>query len=268
MSTPEQDQDQAYEAAVLSARADPALAATIQESFLDEDDVVALRRFQASEHWARIERLLARQGIEPGARVLDLGGGRGLVTAALAAAGYRPTLCEPNPSSVCGRGAAERLRAAAGLEYEVAGGDVAELAGGEFDAAVCRAVLHHIEPLVPVLASVCAALRAGGSLVCSDEPTVRDESELGRLRETHPFVQFGVDENALTEDAYRRALKEAGFVAAVLRFPVSWADYRRFLRPSSPMPLSFALYWRYRLRSQLRPVPGEVRSITAKKPAA
>jgi 2-polyprenyl-3-methyl-5-hydroxy-6-metoxy-1,4-benzoquinol methylase len=265
---PELDQDRAYEQAVLAARQDPSLASTIEESFLDEDDVVALRRFQRSEHWARIERLLACQRVQAGAKVLDLGGGRGLVTAALAAAGYRPTLCEPNPSPVCGQRAAERLRAAAELEFDVAGGDVAELAGGEFDAAICRAVLHHIEPLVPVLASVRAALRPGGAMICSDEPTVRDESELGRLRETHPFVQFGVDENALTEDQYRGALAQAGFVEVALGFPVSWPDYRRFIRPATPMPLAAALYWRYRLRSRLRPVPGEVRTILARNPTA
>ncbi|HWO16486.1 MAG TPA: class I SAM-dependent methyltransferase [Solirubrobacterales bacterium] len=266
MSSPKLDQDQAYEEAVLAARADPTLSRTIRESFLDEDDVVALRRFQASEHWARIERLLASRRIEPGAKVLDLGGGRGLVSAALAVAGYRTVLCEPNHSGVCGRGAAERLRSAAALKFEVVGGDVAELAGGEFDAVVCRAVLHHIEPLVPVLRSVRAALRPGGSLICSDEPTVREVSELGRLRESHPFVQFGVDENALTEAQYRQALEEAGFVEVTLGFPVSWGDYRRLLRPNILLPVALVLYWRYRFRSTLRPVPGEVRTIVATAP--
>jgi 2-polyprenyl-3-methyl-5-hydroxy-6-metoxy-1,4-benzoquinol methylase len=267
MSSPELDQDQAYEEAVLAARADPALAQTIEESFLDEDGAVALRRFQASEHWARIERLLAGKGVKPGAKVVDLGGGRGLVSAALADAGYRTVLCEPNPSTVCGRGAAGRLRSAAGVEFDLAAGDIAELAGGEFDAVVCRAVLHHIEPLVPVLGSVRAALRPGGSLVCSDEPTLRDRSELPRLRQLHPFVQFGVDENALTEAEYRGALEGAGFVDVRLGFPVAWRDYQRFIRPDTAVPLAAALYWRYRLRSRLRPIPGEVRAITATAPA-
>jgi len=257
------DQDFAYEGAVLAARADPALAETIVESFLDEDDLAALARFRESEHWARIARLLARQGLEKPARVMDFGGGRGLVSASLATDGYHVVLCEPNPSDVCGTGAAERLRTAAGLDFEIATGDVAELSEQSFDAVVCRAVLHHVEPLVPVLRSVCAALRPGGSLICSDEPTIRHTRELERLRRLHPFVQFGVEEHALTRSEYRRALREAGFTEIAIDFPVSWADYRRILRPDTPRPAAMALYWRYRLKSTLRPSPGEVRTIVA-----
>jgi SAM-dependent methyltransferase len=257
------DQDLAYEGAVLAARADPALADTIRESFLDEDDLVALARFRASEHWSRIVRLLARRGVEPPAKVMDFGGGRGLVAASLATDGYRVVLCEPNPSSVCGAGAAERLRAAASLDFEIASGDVAELAGRGFDGVVCRAVLHHVEPLAPVLRSVRAAMRPGGTLVCSDEPTIRNAGELDRLRQLHPFVQFGVEENALTGAEYEGALGEAGFVGVEIRFPVSWGDYRRILRPGAPAPAALALYWRYRIRSALRPAPGEVRTILA-----
>jgi SAM-dependent methyltransferase len=260
------DQDRAYEEAVLAARANPAYARTVEESFLDADEVAALGRFRESEHWARIARLLAELGIEPPARVLDLGGGRGLVSAALATAGFEATLCEPNGSAVCGRGAAERLREQAGLRFEIAAGDVAEFAGAGFDAVVCRAVLHHIEPLVPVLSSVREALAPGGYLVCSDEPTIRDASELPELRRSHPFVQFGVDENALTVESYESALAEAGFEDVEVRFPVAWGDYRSRIRPSTPAPLALALYWRYRLRSRLRPQPGEVRSILARAP--
>jgi SAM-dependent methyltransferase len=257
------DQDLAYEEAVLAARSDPKLAGTILESFLDEDDLAALARFRESEHWSRIVRLLGRQGVEPPARVMDFGGGRGLVAAALASEGYRVVLCEPNPSEVCGTGAAGRLRSAAGLEFEIAEGDVAKLAGSDFDAVVCRAVLHHVEPLVPVLSAVAAALRPGGSLICSDEPTIRHPGELDRLRQLHPFVQFGVEEAALTEAEYEQALREAGFVDVVIGFPVTWADYRRILRPKTPVVAALPLYCRYRLKSALRPPPGEVRTIVA-----
>lgn len=248
---------------MLAARTDPDLADTVADSFLDEDDLAAFYRFQESEHWARIRRLLDRQGIEPPARVIDFGGGRGLVAASLAAAGYRAMLCEPNPSQVCGHGAAARLREAASLDFEISGGDVADLAPGDFDAVICRAVLHHVEPLVPVLRSVRIALRDGGSLICSDEPTIRSTRELPELRKLHPFVQFGVDEHALTRGEYEGALREAGFVNIAFGFPVSWHDYRQILRPRTLQPLALALYVRYRLRSTLRPVPGEVRTIVA-----
>jgi 2-polyprenyl-3-methyl-5-hydroxy-6-metoxy-1,4-benzoquinol methylase len=257
------DQDLAYEGAVVAARADPKLADTVRESFLDEDDITALRHFRASEHWARIRRLMDERDVRPPAQVMDFGGGRGLVAASLASDGFRAVLCEPNPSPVCGFGAAKRLREAASLDFEISGGDVSELGGRGFDAVVCRAVLHHVEPLVPVLEAVRAAMRPGASLICSDEPTIRDRRELGRVRELHPFVQFGVDEHALTKREFEDALGEAGFQDVSIRFPVAWRDYRRFLRPRTPLVAALALYTRYRLRSQLRPRPGEVRSIVA-----
>lgn len=257
------DQDLAYERAVLAARADPTLADTISESFLDEDDLAALAHFRASEHWARIVRLLSGQGIEPPARVMDFGGGRGLVAAALAADGFQAVLCEPNPSRVCGHGAASRLREESSLRFEISSGDVRDLEGSEFDAAVCRAVLHHVEPLAPVLGSVRAALRPGAPLICSDEPTIRHARELSEVRRQHPFVQFGVDENALTEAEYERALHEAGFGEVTIGFPVAWSDYRGVLRPGTPAPIAMALYWRYRLKSALRRRPGDVRTIVA-----
>lgn len=261
MSSPV-DQNRAYEEAVLATRSDSDYAEVVQEAFLDADDASALERFSGSEHWARIARMLERRGVSPPARVIDFGGGRGLVTAALAAEGYQVTLCEPNPSEVCGRGAAARLRTVASLEFGLAE-DVADLVGGGFDAVVCRATLHHVEPLVPVLRSVREALRPGGWLICSDEPTIRDQSELPSLRRSHPFVQFGVVENALTPARYETALREAGFARVEISFPVAWHDYRRHLRPDAPLPVAYALYWRYRLCSRVRPVPGEVRSIVA-----
>lgn len=245
---PADDQDLAYERAVLEARADPEMAAVITDSFLDEDDVATLERFRGSEHWARIVRLLGDAGVQPPARVVDFGGGRGLVAAALATEGYEVVLCEPNPSQVCGTGAAARLRERAGVAFEIAGGDIAELEGGAYDAVVCRAVMHHVEPFVPVLRSVRAALRPGGALICSDEPTLRDPGELDRLRQTHPFVRYGVDENALTTGRYRAALEEAGFVDARILFPVAWRDYKRFVRPATPTPAAALLYLRFRLR--------------------
>ncbi|HXS33144.1 MAG TPA: methyltransferase domain-containing protein [Solirubrobacterales bacterium] len=263
MTSVDLDQDEAYERAVLSARSDPALSPVVQASFLEGDDRAALERFRASEHWARIARLLREQGIAPPARVIDFGGGRGLVAGSLATEGFKVVLCEPNLSDVCGQGAATRLREAASLSFDISEGDVAALAGEDFDAAVCRAVLHHVEPLVPVLTSVRASLRPSGKLICSDEPTIRRRSDLDQVRRDHPFVQFGVDENALMVREYVDALTEAGFAAVSVQFPVAWTDYQNLIRPETPRSIAFALYWRYRVRSTLFPFPGEVRAIVA-----
>lgn len=269
MSTagPDQDQDLAYERAVVEARKDPALRDAVESAFLEADSVRALERFRASEHASRVRRLLREAGVEPGSRVLDFGGGRGLLAGTLSAEGFQTTLCEPNPSSVCGTGAAEAMRTAASLDFDISAGGIQDLEDGAYRAVVCRAVLHHVEPLVPILREVLRVLAPGGALICSDEPTIRNDRDLERLKRENVFVQYGVEETALREADYLRALREAGFQDARVSFPVSWADYNRYIRPTTNVAMALPLYLRYRLRSNLRPQPGEVRSIVASKPS-
>lgn len=262
------DQNLAYERAVTSARSDPALRRFVEDAFLHEDPHAALRAFRASEHWARIRRLLNEMGVSDGARVLDFGGGRGLVAASLALDGYESVLCEVNPSPVCGTGAAVEVRAAAGVEFGVVRGPIGEsLDGAPFDAIVCRAVLHHLSHLVPTLRQLAAVLAPGGVLVASDEPTVRRSADVDRLRAAHPFTRFGVEERAFRVRDYAVALEDAGFVDIRARFPVAFRDYRKFVRPASPAAAAAGRYAVYRLREAFRHAPGAVRAFTARTPA-
>ncbi len=264
--SPDPDQDLAYERAVTEARKDPALKDAIESAFLEEDAKLALDRFRASEHAARVRRLLRDAGVRPGSRVLDFGGGRGLLSGALSLEGFQVTLCEPNHSAVCGTGAAEAMRTALSLDFEIVGHGIEKVEDDAYGAVVCRAVLHHLEPLVPILGEVRRVLEPGGALVCSDEPTIRNDRDLERLKQENVFVQYGVEETALRKEDYARALGEAGFEDVRIGFPVSWSDYRRYVRPTTNVAVALPLYFRYRLRSNLRPAPGEVRSIVARRP--
>ena len=259
------DQSLAYEQAVLSARSDPSLQSLVQRAFLHEDGARALDQFRRSEDLARVRRLLLRAGVRPPARILDFGGGRGLLSAALALDGHAVVLCEPNESPVCGaRAAGELLRA--GASFEITTATVAELPVAAFDAVVCRAVLHHVDPLVGVLRDVRDRLVPGGVLIAADEPTVRSDRDLVRLRQNHPFVRFGVEETAYRTREYLAALEEAGFERAESLFPVAWSDYRDRLAARHPPPVAAARYAVYRVRSAVRPAPGAVRSFVARRP--
>lgn len=261
------DQDQAYERAVREARADPALRLVVERAFLHERSDEAFAAFVRSEDWARARRLLRAQSVKPPGRVLDFGGGRGLMTAALARDGYDATLCEMNPSLVCGTGAAAALRADLRANFAIASGPVQGLAPDSFDAVICRAVLHHLDPLVPILRAVLATLRPGGAFVALDEPTIRHERELRQLRLEHPFVRFGVDERAYRASQYAGFLRSAGFADVRVVFPVAFADYRAHLHPGAASVAALARYTIYRVRSSVRPRPGDVRSLLARRPA-
>jgi len=264
---PSEGQDLAYERAVMKARGDPSMRRVVEESFLQEDARIALAAFAASEHAARVRRRLHLAGVGRGARLLDVGGGRGLMSALLTREGFEVVLCEPNPSAICGAGAAQDLQAMTGISFEVAEGGIESLSRGpRFDVAVCRAVLHHIEPLVPVLRDVWGRLVPGGSFLAVDEPTVRLAKHEPRALAVHPFVPYGVRERAFTPRYYRRALKRAGFVGVHARFPVAYSDYRSLLRSEGPAFLAFMRYSGYRLRDQLLHPPGTVRTLLARRP--
>ena len=260
-------QDLAYERAVLSARADPRMARVVEEAFLHESPAAALEAFRSSEHGERPLRHLERLGIRPPARILDLGGGRGILSAALAEAGYRVTLCEPNPSYVCGTTAAHDIRDASAADFQIHNGAISDLdASQPFDAVVCRAVLHHIESLVDVLVEVRGHLRPGAPFLALDEPTVRRSEDVVRLRSEHPFVRFGVDERALRVEEYEDALRRAGFERVTSRFPVSLSAYRRRLRPDLDPARAVAGWLRWRISEAVRHPPGAVRTFVAHAP--
>ena len=262
---PLEDQDLAYERAVLEARRDPSMRALVEQAFLHEDPGAALTAFAASEHAARAKRLLRAAGVRPGARVLELGGGRGLMSAILSREGFDVALCEPNPSAVCGAGAAREVQATTGLAFQVTEGGIGSLPRTPtFDAVVCRAVLHHVDPLVPALQAVRERLVPGGWFVAVDEPTIRRSSHEQRAIGSHPFVPYGVHERAFTPGYYCRALREAGFARVRVRFPVAYADYRLVIHPEGPAGLMRLRYCAYRLRDQLLHPPGTVRTFVAR----
>lgn len=260
-------QDGAYESAVVAARSDPQMRAVIRRSFLEENIEASWRDFVESEDWFRVTELLAHAGIGPGDRVLDLGGGRGLVAASLAAIGYNPVLCEPNPSRVCGAGAAQQFTDGLDRPFQIHNGFASEIQDKtSFDAVVCRAVLHHIHPLAPALKECLDLLRPGGVFIASDEPTIRRPEQLDQVIAEHPFVPFGVEEWAGPRSHYRRSFMEAGFAKVEDRFPVSFRGYSERVRPGLVRPLAFAGYARYRLISLARPELPEPRSFIAWAP--
>jgi len=153
------------------------------------------------------------------------------------------------------------------MAFEVTGAGIETLSlTRAFDAVVCRAVLHHVEPLVPVLRAVRDRLKPGGAFLAVDEPTVRRSAHEERALAEHPFVPYGVKERVFTPAHYRFALREAGFVGVRAGFPVAWIDYRSVIHPEGARALTTLRYCAYRLRNQLLHPPGSVRSFVARRP--
>jgi SAM-dependent methyltransferase len=124
-----------------------------------------VRRLLTDDGWLEHERTMALLlgELPAGSRVLDLGGGPGHATAALAAAGHRVTLVDLSPELV---EAARRRLAQAGLSAELLAGDaLAPPVRGPFDAVLCAGPAYHVagtDELGRLARAIAALLGPGG----------------------------------------------------------------------------------------------------------
>lgn len=102
---------------------------------------------------------MARLLPAPGARILDVGCGRGELAAELAQAGHVVTGIDLDAEAV----AAARAR---GVDAQEA--DFLAYAGGPFDLLLFSFSLHHIQPLQPALARAPTLLAPEGLVICEE----------------------------------------------------------------------------------------------------
>lgn len=148
---------------------------------------------------ARLAYVASRCAL-PGARLLDVGCGGGLLSEALARAGAEVSALDASSELIA---VAREHAAAAGLSIDYRVGLVEDLARRlprHFDAVVCMELLEHVPDADAVIGACAALLRPGGTLVLSTltrSPrawllgVVAAEYVLGLLpRGTHDYARF------------------------------------------------------------------------------
>ena len=145
--------------------------------FINEQDDATLERFiQRLEFRGRDptfvgyrDAYLDAMDLAPGAHVLDLGCGTGVVTRALAGRVGRITGVDQSPVMIQ---AARRLAAEAGvadrIDFQVGDVHALDLPDGAFDAVVAHTLLSHVTDPAAVLAEIRRVLRPGGLLAVFD----------------------------------------------------------------------------------------------------
>lgn len=156
----------------------------------------ALQRFVARQP----VRFLRRAGLEPGARVLDVGAGPGRLVAALNDCGYRAAGIDPSRRSV-----ALAHQAGAPVERRA----LFEHADSRLDAAVMWHVLEHLEDPPAALVTVRGWLRPGGLLLVGVPNLASMQADVAgagwfHLDAPRHRVHF-------TADGLRRLLVRSGF---------------------------------------------------------
>lgn len=179
--------------------------------------------------WARIryivvEEILARQCAELAAkqgerlRVLDVGGGDGMDSLALALSGHEVTILDPSASWLA---EAERRAAEAGASLITLEGGLDELPEGEWDLVLCHFVLHYRPAGAGDVRRLATAVRPGGrlsvmvpnpaSMVLRQLVTDGPEAALTELRaDTKHAVTFDHDVRKVSASDLEAELAAAG----------------------------------------------------------
>ncbi len=166
-----------------------------------------------------------RQALPPGARVLEIGCGTGLLTEALAVAGVDLTAIDISPDLL--RKARARVEGHPGVRFSVQNAYSAGIREGAFDVVVGISVLHHLV-LREALAEFRRVLRPGGKILFS-EPNMANPIIL--LQKNIPILKRWAgdspDESAFLRWPLAAELRKAGFT------PLRVEPFD-FLHPATP----------------------------------
>ena len=124
---------------------------------------ISLLRAETPVRLDYVRAALTRAGVRPGAKILDVGCGGGLLANPLAGDGYRVKGIDRSAPSL----AAARTRTPAGAAAEFAVGDALALNEEEasYDAALMMDLLEHLDDPARAVAEAAKALKSGGVLV-------------------------------------------------------------------------------------------------------
>ena len=126
--------------------------------FEGDDHAVALLRAESHVKRDYLRSVLDRHGIAPGARVLDVACGAGLVALPLAERGYRVDGVDLSEGSL----EAARRRAPDNATFRVGDATALEAADASYDAVLLFDMLEHVESPARVVAEAGRVVRPGG----------------------------------------------------------------------------------------------------------
>ncbi len=197
-----------WEEAVTSLLGRPECRQLMLDSYLDRPVQDAVRRYAASSEWRALQRLLPRT---PG-RALDIGAGNGILSCALARAGWQVVALEPDPSPLVGAEAIRNVAALESLEIQVvqATCESMPLPDASMDLVVARQVFHHAVDLGDFGRQIHRVLKPGGQLITFRDHVVSSPGQLAAFLQRHPLHRHYGGEHAYSLSEYRRALRQAG----------------------------------------------------------
>lgn len=277
------DEHGKWEDAVAWLRAQPDRQDFVRACYYDLPVSGAAARYEASEEWQEALKLLPTSV----GRSLDIGAGNGIVSYALAKAGWDATALEPDPSDFVGAGAIRKLAEDSGLRIRVIQefGERMPFNDAEFNLVYARQVMHHAHNLEQFCREIARVLSPGGTFIGSREHVISSAKQLPAFLDSHPLHKLYGGENAFTLEEYTGAMERAGLkVIRILKpfdSPINYAPQtketiavelqKRLARlplgfvPASLLNLRFVRSLCMKILSQIDRRPGRVFSFVAIK---
>ena len=172
------------------------------------------RNVRTAVVWEALERAL-----EPGARVIDVGGGTGGFAVHLAELGHRVTVVDPSPDALA---ALARRAREIGVEVTGVQGDLSDLptlVDDDADVVLCHGVLEVVDDPAKAVATIHSVLRPGGTLsllVGQRHAAVIARAMAGHFPQALAILTDAADTSAraahrFTADEATALLADAGF---------------------------------------------------------
>jgi glycosyltransferase involved in cell wall biosynthesis/acetyltransferase-like isoleucine patch superfamily enzyme/ubiquinone/menaquinone biosynthesis C-methylase UbiE len=207
-----------WEEIVDASRGAPQFVQVLHDSYMGTDVIDSFERFLASGEWIELCAVLEEHAAPGPWRILEIGGGNGIVTLALALSGHHVTLVERSGDQYIGVGAAQRLLDYAREHYPEAAERIRIIQGDfesvpfdeRFDIVYGRQVLHHFLDPVLSLRKVESILVPGGLYFAARDHVVWGPEDKEVFLKYHPYHRYYGGENAYTLGEYDAIFAAAG----------------------------------------------------------
>lgn len=208
----------------LRAERDPLAKYLLQTCYWEADREQAFVRYVNSQDFAATLDLLRLFKIQANAPLVEIGGGSGFLSWALAQHGFQSVcLLEPNSNFTTGTGYLQSRPDASQLHIENSL-PAWYASQARYQTVLTRNCVHHFKNIAWIAACIRQKIEPGGYWVMIREPYVHSTQELYRFMHSHPYSQrYGAFEFAFPPSHFVQALELAGFqLRAVV--PESYAN--------------------------------------------
>lgn len=203
-----------WEETIQFIRTQPEYKELVKLAYFEEDLPLNVERFKSSEEYYATKTIISQYvTLNSSVKLLDIGSGNGISSAAFALDGVQVVSVEPDPSQTIGAGAIQKLKEhyqLSNLSVHQAFAEELNFPDNNFDIVYARQCMHHAFNLKQFLKECARVLKKGGLLITVRDHVVFNEADKKWFLENHPLQKFYGGENAFSASEYKNAMVEAG----------------------------------------------------------